>query len=264
MAELLVLSLAALLALLGFLLRREQQCSARLRRRLELMAAELQQLQQSCARLAPAGLVQRLASEQDDEALAEHKQVTALFADLVGYTALSEKLDAPQLARVLNGYFERAADAIGAHRGHLSTFLGDGVLAYFGALEPNPWQCNDAVRAALQMRAALRAYSEELQREGLPPVAVGIGIHYGSGLAGLIGSRDRREYSVVGRTVNLAARVQGLTRPLGVDILVTDEVRAELDPAIVLRAMPAQAVKGIALPVVTYAVEDTATALATD
>ena len=210
-------------------------------------------MQQSCARLAPAGLVQRLASERDED-LAEHKQVTALFADLVGYTALSEKLEAPQLARVLNGYFERAADTITAHRGHVSTFLGDGILAYFGALEPNPWQCNDAVRAAVALREALRSYSEELQREGLPAVSVGIGIHRGIGLTGLIGSRDRREYTVVGRTVNLAARVQGLTRLLGSDILITAEVKAELDPSIPLQAMPAQAVKGITEPVVTYAV----------
>jgi len=258
MAEALVLLAAvAALAVLATLLWRERQCSAQLRRRLEAMAGELQQLQQSCARLAPAGLVQRMASEQD-EAPAEHKQVTALFADLVGYTALSEKLDAPQLARVLNGYFQRAADAITSHRGHVSTFLGDGILAYFGALEPNPWQCNDAVRAALAIRTALREYSAELQREGLPPITAGIGIHRGTGLAGLIGSRDRREYSVVGRTVNLAARVQGLTRMLGVDILVTEAVCAELDPAIRRHAMPAQAVKGIREPVVTYAVEASA------
>lgn len=253
MAEVAALLLAVAIVT-GLLLWRQRRLNTQLHRRLEAMAAELQQLQQSCARLAPAGLVQRLASEED-EALAEHKQVTALFADLVGYTALSEKLEAQQLARVLNGYFQRSADAITAHRGHVSTFLGDGILAYFGALEPNPWQCNDAVRAALAMREALRAYSEELQREGLPPIAVGIGIHRGTGLAGLIGSRDRREYSVVGRTVNLSARVQGLTRVLGVDILVTSDVRSELDPAIALQEMPAQAVKGIAEPVVTWAVE---------
>lgn len=246
--------LLAAVVVLALALVRERRRNMRARAQLESMAGELQRLQQSCARLAPAGLVQRLASEAD-EATAERKVVTALFADLVGYTALSEKLDAPELARVLNGYFQRAADAITGHRGHVSTFLGDGILAYFGALEPNPWQCNDAVHAALAMRDALRAYSEELQREGLPPLAVGIGIHRGPGLAGLIGSRDRREYSVVGRTVNLAARVQALTRQHGVDILITEEVRRELDPAIRLQAMPATAVKGIAEPVVTYAVE---------
>ena len=90
--------------------------------------------------------------------------------------------------------------------------------------------------------------------EGLPPLAVGIGIHRGPGLAGLIGSRERMEYGFVGRTVNLAARVQGLTRTHRVDILVTEALRAELDTRFVLVPMPAESVKGIAEPVVTYAV----------
>ena len=155
----------------------------------------------------------------------ERKIATALFADLVGYTALSEKLEPATLARVLNGYFQRMSDAIHEHRGHVSTFLGDGILAYFGALRPDPWQCGDAVAAALAMRDAIADYNRELAREGLPPVGVGIGIHRGPGLAGLIGSRERMEFGFVGSTVNIAARVQGLTRVHGVDILVTEDVR---------------------------------------
>ena len=80
--------------------------------------------------------------------------VTVLFADLVGSTAMSDRLEPAVLARVLNGYFQRMSDAIHEHRGHVAHFLGDGIVAYFGALQPNPWQCNDAVRAALAMRAA--------------------------------------------------------------------------------------------------------------
>jgi adenylate cyclase len=89
---------------------------------------------------------------------------------------------------------ERAAPGAargGRRRSHVSTFIGDGILAYFGALQPNPWQCDDAVRAALAMRAAMCEYNAELAREGLPPLAVGIGIHRGPGLAGLVGSRER-------------------------------------------------------------------------
>jgi adenylate cyclase len=187
---------------------------------------------------------------------AQRKVVTALFADLVGYTAMSERLEPSVLARVLNGYFQRMSDAIHDHRGHVSTFLGDGILAYFGALQPNPWQCADAVRAALAMRAAMAAYNRELQADGLPSLAVGIGIHRGGGLAGLIGSRERMEYGFVGRTVNLAARVQSLTRVHGVDILVTEAVRSELDDSFHVDAMPPELVKGIADPVATFAVRE--------
>jgi class 3 adenylate cyclase len=148
------------------------------------------------------------------------------------------------------------SDAIHEHRGHVSTFVGDGILAYFGALQPNPWQCDDAVRAALAMRAAIRDYNKELADESLPPLAVGIGIHRGPGLAGLVGSRERREYAFVGPTVNLAARVQALTRTHQTDILVTEALREHLDPRFVLVEMPAESVKGIADPVITYAVRE--------
>jgi adenylate cyclase len=129
------------------------------------------------------------------------------------------------------------------------------MLAYFGALRPNPWQCADAVRCALAMVAAIRAYNQELARDGLPPLALGIGIHRGPGLAGMIGSRERREYGFVGRTVNLAARVQALTRTHGVEILVTESVRDELGDAFRLSAMPPERVKGIDEPVATWAVD---------
>lgn len=246
------------LAVLAVALQRQRRTTRSLQAQLEAAAAELQQLQEACSRLAPAGVVQRLVADGttapvDD--VAERKIATALFADLVGFTAMSERLEPPVLARVLNGYFQRMSDAIHEHRGHVSTFLGDGILAYFGAIQPNPWQCDDAVRAALAMRAAIVEYNVELVAEGLPALALGIGIHRGPGLAGMIGSRERREYGFVGRTVNLAARVQSLTRVHRVDILITDALRVELDSRCVLAAMPPATVKGIADPVVTYAVK---------
>jgi len=254
-----VAALLVLLAVLVGALYRQRRRTGSLQAQLDAAADELQHLQDACSRLAPAGVVQRLIADgvkQGAEATAERKVVTALFADLVGYTAMSERLEPVVLARVLNGYFQRMSDAIHEHRGHVSTFLGDGILAYFGALQPNPWQCNDAVHAALAMRAAMREYNVELAREGLPALALGIGIHRGPGLAGLIGSRERMEYGFVGRTVNLAARVQALTRTHQVDILVTEALRAELATRFVLAPMPAERVKGIAEPVVTYAVRE--------
>ena len=248
-----------LLAVLAAALYRERRHNESLKAQLEAAAAHLQQLQEACAMLAPAGVVQRLIADgvaPGAQAAAERKVVTALFSDLVGYTAMSERLEPAVLARVLNGYFQRMSDAIHEHRGHISTFIGDGILAYFGALQPNPWQCDDAVRAALAMRASIREFNAELAREGLPPLAVGIGIHRGPGLAGMVGSRERMEYAFVGRTVNLAARVQALTRTHRVDILVTEALRAELDKRFVLTPMPAAPVKGIAEPVITYAVRE--------
>jgi class 3 adenylate cyclase len=190
--------------------------------------------------------------------LAERKTATALFVDLVGFSEIGEHLEPAILVRMLNGYYERMTDAIHEHRGQVGSYLGDGIIAYFGVLEPNPWQCADAVRAALVMREAIHAYNLELEREGLPRLAIGVGIHRGLGLAGLVGSRERREFSFLGSAVNLAARVQALTRHHRVDILVTEALRAELDKTILLEAMPPERVKGFAEPIVTYAVKGTA------
>ncbi|MCU0921474.1 MAG: adenylate/guanylate cyclase domain-containing protein [Burkholderiaceae bacterium] len=257
MSALTVVAVAVAMAALAFVWWQQRRRNAALQRQLDLAAAELQQLQQACARLAPAGVVDRMVADGLHAAAdlpAERKVVTALFSDLVGFTAMSEKLEPAVLARILDGYFQRVSDAVHAHSGHVSTWLGDGMLAYFGALRPNPWQCADAVRAALAMVEAIRAYNDELAREGLPALALGIGIHRGPGLAGMIGSRERREYGLVGRTVNLAARVQSLTRTHGVEILVTSAVRAELGDAFALDAMPPERVKGIDEPVATWAV----------
>ena len=232
---------------------RQQARLAELGARLEVAAGDLQRLQESCARFAPATVVDRLLTD-GAEAAAVRKEVTALFADVVAYTTLAEQLDPPVLARVLNGYYQRMSDAIAQHSGHVSTFIGDGILAYFGAFEPNPWQSDDAVRAALAMRHALAEYNGDLAAEGLAPLAIGIGLHRGMVLAGLVGTRERMEYACIGRTVNVAARVQTLTRTHQTDILITGAVRERLDPTFTLIPQPAAPIKGIAEPIVTFAV----------
>jgi class 3 adenylate cyclase len=229
-----------------------------LQRQLQAAAADLEGLQNACARLAPAGVVQRLVADGiqlDAGPVAEGKVATALFVDLIGFTAMSERLEPEILLRIINGYYQRVSEAINEHRGHVGSFVGDGIVAYFGVILPNPWQCDDAVHAALAIRASTRAYNAELAREGLPPIAIGIGIDRGPGFAGLMGSRERREYAFIGRPVNLAARLQALTRLHGVDILVSEALRTDLDPGFILTPMPAAAVKGFAEPMVTYAVE---------
>lgn len=238
----------------ALLLRRAWAEVTRLRQRLKDASAELQSLQLAFSRFAPAALVERIIADGIPTS-GENKEVTVLFADLVGYTALAERVEPTVLVEILNGYFERMSRAIKEHGGHVSTFLGDGILALFGALEPNPWQGNDAVHAALAMRAELASYSHELQARGLPPLGIGVGLHRGIGVAGLVGSRDKKEFTIVGRTINVAARLQGLTRSHGRDILLTEDLRKTLEPRFVLRALPPVELRGIVEPVSIYAVE---------
>jgi adenylate cyclase len=240
------------LALIAFA-RYVQADRRRVRRRLDAATAELQRLQTNFAHFAPSAVVEGIAARGRARE-AERKQVTVLFADLVSFTAMSEALAPEVLVAVLNDYFVRMSRVIADRRGHVAKFIGDGLMALFGALEPNPWQVNDAVYAALEMQQALRTYNDELAARALPALRVGIGIHCGAAIAGVIGSHDLLEFTVVGRTVNLASRVERLTRVHDADILVTADVRAVLDPRFLVEELPAREVRGVVAPVVTYAV----------
>jgi class 3 adenylate cyclase len=225
-----------------------------LRRRLQNATMSLEQLQLSFARFAPQVVVERIIASGVSTS-AEKKTVTVLFADIVGFTALSEWMEPTLLVQILNGYFARMSLAIAEHRGHVSKFMGDGILALFGTLEPNPWQADDAVRAALAMRKALEEYNEVLASAGQPPLRIGIGLHRGEAVAGLIGSEELVEFTVIGNTVNVASRVEHLTRQHAVDILITAAVREVLDARFALRELPPATVAGLTEPVVTYSIE---------
>jgi class 3 adenylate cyclase len=227
----------------------------RLRRRLETASTELQRLQTSFAGFAPSAVVEGIVA-RGKPTEAEKKQVTVLFADLVSFTALSEGLAPEVLVAVLNEYFVRMSRVIGEHRGHVAKFIGDGLMALFGAHEPNPWQANDAVHAALAMQRAVVDFNHDLTARGLPALQVGIGIHRGPAVAGVIGSYALMEFTVIGHTVNLASRVERLTRVHAVDVLITDAVREQLDPRFVLDPQPPSPVHGLSDPVTTYAVRD--------
>jgi len=231
----------------------ERRERLRLRERLEDAATNLERLQHTFARFAPGQLVDRLITG-GVETIGEKREVTALFADLVGYTPLAERTDPSELVELLNGYYEQMSAAIADHRGHVSTFLGDGMLALFGALEPNPWQGDDAVHAALAMRERLALYNAELARFGKAPLAVGIGLHRGTGVAGLVGSQGKKEFAIVGRVVNVAARVQTVTREHATDILITDDLARTIDRRFVLEQLSPLELKGIDKPVQLHAV----------
>ena len=224
-----------------------------LRRRLSDANRELEQLQRTFNRFAPARVVDDILEKRSLD-IAETREVTILFADLRGFTALSEQMEAPTLVRLLNRYFQRMDRAVSEHSGFISKFIGDGLLVLFGALHHNPWQSTDAVKAALKMQRAVRDLDEAVDDPDLPDLSLSVGIHRGPVVAGIVGSFEVKEFTVVGRPVNLASRVEGLTREHGVDILITDAVRDDLDPSIPLVKQPARPVKGVQEPVVTYAV----------
>ncbi len=256
---LLALLAACLLALavLGVAAARLASRRRLLERRLEQGKRELERLQRSFARFAPAELVERIATERL-LAGGERREVTVLFADLRDFTRLSERLDPAVVLGVLNGYFQAMSAAIHSHHGHVTRLMGDGIMSVFGALEPNPWHVQDAVEAALEMRESLARYNESLQARGLPALSFGVGIHCGPVIAGLVGSETMQEFTVLGDVVNVAARVQALTRSLGGDILVTEDVHSVLGGRFRMTAMPPAEIKGKSRPILTWTVESIA------
>jgi class 3 adenylate cyclase len=253
LAGLLAVSLivAGALALAVISLRKK---NAVLGQRVERDAMELERLQRSFARFAPAALVEKIVSD-DLRAIGERREVTVMFVDIRGFTRLSEQLDPAVVVDILNGYFREMSRVIQSHHGHVTRLMGDGIMSVFGVLERNPWHVQDAVEAAIDMRAALASYNERLRSRGLPALEFGVGIHCGPVVAGLVGSDELVEYTVMGDVVNVASRVEALTRQLRTDVLVTDEVRTQLGDRFRMEQMPALAIKGKSLPIVTWAVQ---------
>lgn len=239
---------------LAALLYRSYGRQRRLESSLESARRDLERLQNAFHRFAPQEVVEEIIS-RGVQVHGERREVTVLFADIIGFTSLSERLEPETLVRMLNGYFAAMTKAIASRRGHVSKFIGDGLMALFGAPDPNPWQASDAVEAALAMRAALKDYNAELAKAGLPELRVGVGIHSGPLVAGVIGSETLMEYTVIGDVVNVASRVEGLTRTLAGDILVSASVQERLGPRFAVRALGETAVKGKSGKIRTYAVD---------
>lgn len=184
----------------------------------------------------------------------EQREVTILFADLRDFTPWVEATAPREVVRDLNRYFAEMERAVRRHGGLVLQFIGDEIEAVFGAPVAAADHAARAVRAALEMRARLEALNAEREAEGKKPLRHGIGVHTGAVLAGNIGSGERLSYALVGDAVNLASRVQDLTKTAGTDILISATTRAALDAAVAVRPLPAARVKGRSAEVEVFAV----------
>src|SRR5262249_26220084 len=154
--------------------------------------------------------------------------VSVLVSDLRGFTTLSETMPAEDVAARLNEYFPAMIEAIFAERGMINDFIGDGILAIFGAPLPDAEHAWRAVRAALAMQAALERLNAAWAAGGIAALHMGVAVHTGPVFAGNIGGPGRIKYTVVGDTVNVTARLEGLNKDLGTTALITAETRKAL------------------------------------
>jgi adenylate cyclase len=182
----------------------------------------------------------------------ESLTVTILFTDIRSFTSISETMDPQQLVALLNEYFTEMVGIVMQEDGVVDKYIGDAIMAVFGAPVPKPDDAVNAVRAAVRMRHALHALNVRLEARGLPTLRTGIGIHTGEVVAGNIGSEKRMEYTVIGDAVNLASRLESSTKELGVDVLISEDTYALTQHAIEARPVRQIAVKGRQQPVLAY------------
>jgi adenylate cyclase len=174
----------------------------------------------------------------------EIKEVSVLFADLRDFTPMVESTPPKEVVKILNGYFKEMGESIQKYDGIVLQYIGDEIEAVFGAPVFREDHASKAVKAALEMNRRLGIYNEDLQHRGYPPLMHGIGIHTGEVLAANIGSPERLSYALVGDTVNLASRLQGLNKEFGTETIISRSTRSRLDNGFNLKPLPATKVKG--------------------
>lgn len=147
-----------------------------------------------------------------------------LFSDLRGFTTYSESLPPEELVDELNAYLEAMVREIKYEGGVIDKYIGDAIMVVFGIPSPKPGDAERAVRCAWRMDQALAVHNAQRTARGLPPLKHGVGVHFGEVVAGNMGTSERLQYTVVGDTVNLAARLESASKTLGVPIVLSREV----------------------------------------
>ena len=198
--------------------------------------------------VSPAVVEKLMTQSVDHEG--EVRNVTVMFLDIRDFTSFSERRSPQEVVEYLNVLFGRMITVINANNGVINKFLGDGFMACFGAPLSDGRDTQNAVRAALEIAASVDAMNAA---GDIAPTRIGIGLHAGPAVTGSVGSEERREYTIIGDTVNLASRVEQLTKQFGTCVLVTDSVWEVVKGECAGRALEPVLVKGREQPVAIYA-----------
>ncbi len=192
----------------------------------------------------PPELVDEMVKDPDSYSMkASNKELTVMFCDMRGFTAMSERMEPVQLQELLNSVFNRLTDIIRSNRGTIDKYMGDCVMAFWGAPVETSEHAHLAVKSALEMANAVRRINEEHRSQGLPEIGVGVGLNTGMMCVGDMGSQVRRSYTVIGDAVNLGSRLEGLSKAYGVDIVVSESTR-KLAPRFAWQELDRVRVKG--------------------
>lgn len=174
----------------------------------------------------PPELVDEMVKDPDSYSMkASNKELTVMFCDMRGFTKMSEKMEPVRLQALLNDVFSRLTERIRANRGTIDKYMGDCVMAFWGAPVETADHAHLAVKAAMEMCDAIREINVEHRAKGIPEIGIGIGLNTGSMCVGDMGSNIRRSYTVIGDAVNLGSRLEGLSKFYGIEIVVSESTR---------------------------------------
>lgn len=198
-------------------------------------------------------LLEELLKKQQQLTLGgEKRELTVFFSDIRGFTSISEQLPPEELVHLLNEYLTEMTKIILAHEGTVDKFIGDAIMAIWNAPVKNAHHAVKACKAAIDQVRALRKLQAQWSKRNVPVLEIGCGIHTGPAVVGNMGSQERFDYTAIGDTVNLASRLEGLTKIYGVSIIISESTHAAVQNEFPCRKLDAVTVKGKTKPVVIY------------
>ncbi len=201
----------------------------------------------------PPELVEEMSRDPENYSMAGRKaELTVLFSDIRGFTTISEGLEPDQLATLMNEYLGAMTEIVRHQRGTLDKYIGDAIMAFWGAPLDDAEHARHAVLTALEMQKALPDLNKKLASKGWPALKIGVGVNSGAMTVGDMGSPVRQSYTVMGDAVNLGSRLEGITKQYGVGIIAGETTRELLKQSFVFRELDRVRVKGKAEPIGIY------------
>lgn len=201
----------------------------------------------------PPELVEEMSRDPENYSMAGRKaELTVLFSDVRGFTTISEGLEPDELATLMNQYLGAMTLVVRKHRGTLDKYIGDAIMAFWGAPVDDPEHARNAVLTGLEMHVALQELNKDLMARGWPELKIGVGVNSGPMTVGDMGSPVRQSYTVMGDAVNLGSRLEGITKQYGVGMIVGEATRELLKKEFVFRELDRVRVKGKEDPVGIY------------